>query len=78
MSDIYLLLTAELAEAVRGPTSPGAALAPVLLADAVTWVLPMGVLDDPAHAVRRPQLAACATRIVLPQEWCTADPDSLD
>ncbi|MEP9368077.1 hypothetical protein [Xanthobacter sp. VNH20] len=74
MSDICLLLTAALAEEVRGPTSPGAALAPLLLADGVTWVLPECVRDDPAHAVRRPQLAACATRIVLPQEWCRTDP----
>ncbi|OYX74488.1 MAG: hypothetical protein B7Y95_06560 [Rhizobiales bacterium 32-66-11] len=78
MSDIYLLLTADLAEEVRGPTVPGAALAPVLLADGVTFVLPASVLDDPAHAVRQPQLAACARRIVLPQEWPATDPALLD
>ncbi|MFG1397190.1 hypothetical protein [Roseixanthobacter pseudopolyaromaticivorans] len=73
MSDIYLQLSADQAEEVRGPTAPGAALAPVPLADGVTWVLPVCVLDDPAHAVRRPQLAACAARIVLQQEWGGAD-----
>ncbi|HQS11315.1 MAG TPA: hypothetical protein PLK13_21055 [Xanthobacteraceae bacterium] len=78
MSDLCLLLTADLAAEVRGPTAPGAALAPVLLADGATWVLPESVLDDPAHAVRRPQLAACAMRIVLPQEWCATDPTLLD
>ncbi|MFG1427600.1 hypothetical protein [Roseixanthobacter glucoisosaccharinicivorans] len=78
MSDIYLLLTAGLAEGVRGPTAPGAALEPVPLADGVTWVLPASVLDDPAHAVRRPQLAACAMRLVPPQDWQAPDTAALD
>ncbi|GGF53256.1 hypothetical protein GCM10007301_10900 [Azorhizobium oxalatiphilum] len=44
-----LILTATDAAALAGPTAPGAALAPVALADGVTFVLPLQVLDDPAH-----------------------------
>lgn len=45
------------ADAVRGPTAPGSALEPVLLADG-RLVLPLSVLDDPAHAQRHDRLVS--------------------
>jgi len=46
-----ILLTAEQAATVRGPSSsvPHAALVPVELEDG-RFVLPVAVIDDPAHA----------------------------
>lgn len=66
---MFLILTAIQAEAVRGPTAPGAELAPVLLADGETWVLPAAVLDDPAHVSHRPALAALPQRAVARDEF---------
>jgi hypothetical protein len=53
-----IILTPEQAEAVRGPTGPVTALAPVQLPDA-RWCLSAAVLADPAHAVHHALLAAC-------------------
>lgn len=64
-----LILTFGQAQDVRGPTAEGAALDPSPLADGTTFVLPLAVLDDPAHASRRTALAAFPRREVAPQEW---------
>jgi hypothetical protein len=56
-----IILTAEQAAAVRGPTSPISALDPVQLPD-LRWFLPARVLEDPAHAIHHALLAA------LPQD----------
>lgn len=64
-----IVLTAEQAEEVRGPTATGAALEPVALADGVTFVLPEAVLDDPAHAGRRDYLASLPRRNIAQNEW---------
>lgn len=54
-----ILLTSSQADAVRGPstTMEGAALEPIALTDG-RFVLPVAVLDDPAHAAHRDFLAA--------------------
>lgn len=64
-----LLLTAAEAAEVRGPSAPGAALEPSLLADGVTFVLPAEVLDDPAHAAWHALLAALPRQDVAPEAW---------
>lgn len=46
----HIILTKEEADKVRGITTPGHALDPVPLADGVSFILPLEVLSDPAHA----------------------------
>lgn len=48
----FLILTAAVADQVRGPAGAGAALDPRPLTGG-RFVLPVAVLDDPAHADRR-------------------------
>lgn len=74
MSDTFILLTPQEADAVRGETSPGAWLAPVPLRDGATYVLPVRVLDDPAHMGVRSVLAGLPCRAVMPDEWHVEDP----
>lgn len=69
MSDLFIILTLEEAEAVRGPTSAGAALEPMPLLDGATFVLPEAVLADPDHAARWGILAGLPRRDILPGEW---------
>ncbi len=69
MGDLFLILDAAQAVAFRGPTSPGAALQPVALADGLRWVLPLSVLDDPAHAPRYGALAALPAHSVAEDEF---------
>lgn len=64
-----IILTATQADAVRGADSPGHALEPVLLADAITYVLPVAVLDDPSHAAKHDYLAMLPERDVAPGEF---------
>lgn len=66
---ICLILTERQAQTVRGRTSPGATLEPVLLADGKTWVLPIAVLDDTAHWARHAYLTALPRREVTDDEW---------
>lgn len=65
---IYIELTPAEADAVRGETSPGHRLDPVGLAGG-TFVLPVAVLADPAHALRHAMLAGMPTRAVGAEEW---------
>lgn len=53
---MFILLTPEQAEHVRGLTSEGAALMPVMTANGM-YVLPVEVLDDPAHAMHHEYLS---------------------
>ena len=69
MSDLFIILTSEQAEAVRGPTAPGAALFPLPLADGVSFVLPASVLEDPSHASHHDLLGELPTRAVEEAEW---------
>ncbi|WP_127090119.1 hypothetical protein [Aquabacter cavernae] len=69
MSALFLILNAQDAQAVRGPTAAGAALEPMAQADGTTFVLPMAVLDDPAHAVHHALLAALERRALDPTAW---------
>lgn len=55
-----LVLTAGEAEAIRGETSPGHVLNPIVLTDG-RYVLPLAVLDDPSHSQAWPYLAAHST-----------------
>ena len=75
MSDLFIILTAEIAAAVRGPTGPGAALVPLRLADGVTYVLPEAVLGDFDHESRHGALQALPIRPVDAGEWRPGDPD---
>ena len=65
----YIILTADQAVTAGGQNTPEAALAPALLADGVTYVLPTDVLADPAHAGMRDFLAALPTREVTDSEF---------
>lgn len=69
MSDLFIILTAADADLVRGETSPGAWLEPVALANGATHVLPVRVLDDPAHEAKWATLAALPQRAIGPTEW---------
>ena len=73
MTDLFILLTTAEADAVRGETSPGAWLAPVPLADGITWVLPCRVLLDPGHEAKWPLLAGLPQGSVAPEEWALPD-----
>lgn len=66
---MMLVLTLAEAQALRGATAPGAALDPLPLADGATFVLPLSVLDDPAHTPRRDALSALPSRAVDEAEW---------
>jgi len=68
MSDT-IILTKEQADAVRGETSSGHFLNPVLLDDGVTWCLPAAVLSDPAHAKHLAALQAMPKRAVAREEY---------
>lgn len=70
-----IILTAEQADAVRGPTSPGAALDPIALVDG-TFVLPIEVLADPAHQSKWADLNALPTREVDPTEFTSFGSDA--
>lgn len=63
-----LIMTTAQAEAVRGPTSPGHALNPTLLADGA-WALPVDVIDDPAHMVVHGLISDLPRREVAPGEY---------
>lgn len=69
MTDLFIILTSAEADAFRGPTSPGAALEPMPLADGDTFVLPAAVLSDPDHGPAHEALSALPCREVLPGEW---------
>lgn len=64
-----IILTPEQALQFSGETKEGHALQPVLLADGVTYVLPVEVLEDPAHATRREALNALPQRDIAENEW---------
>jgi len=66
---LYILLDANAAAAVRGMSSEGHTLEPVLLADGATFVLPANVLADPGHASRSEILCTLPQREVGPEEW---------
>lgn len=68
-----IVLNAAQAAAVTGPTAEGHALEPVPLADGATWVLPLAVLSDPAHASRHAELEALPTRDVAAEEFPSAE-----
>ncbi len=69
MTDLHIILDTEQAAGVRGATASGAALDPLLLADGVTWVLPVAVLADPEHASRHGALSGLPQRQIAVQEW---------
>lgn len=46
----FIILTRDEAEKLRGVTSLGHALDPIEIKDGTTFILPMEVLADPAHA----------------------------
>jgi hypothetical protein len=57
----YILLTAQQADHVRGPTSRGSALMPIPIIPVLgaAFVLSDAVLNDPAHAMHKAYLSAC-------------------
>lgn len=59
-----IILTASQANTVRGNTSVGAALDPILHPDNVRYCLPEAVLSDPAHAVHHAFLSILPTETV--------------
>jgi hypothetical protein len=64
-----IILTASQAIQVSGETQTGNELRPVPLADGVTFVLPVEVLTDPAHAEHHAFLSTLPVRDILPEEW---------
>ncbi|OYX13436.1 MAG: hypothetical protein B7Z15_07300 [Rhizobiales bacterium 32-66-8] len=73
MTTLYILLDATAAAAVRGMSSAGHSLEPVLLADGVSFALPAAVLADPAHAARHALLASAPQREVGDADWRHSD-----
>lgn len=63
-----IILTLEQAAQFSGETTKGHALQPVLLADGVTYVLPVEVLADPNHATRHEALSALPQRDIADDE----------
>jgi hypothetical protein len=72
MTTIMIILMPEHAAAVRGPTAPFAALYPVPLFSG-EYVLPLGVLDDPNHAMHHELLSSLPTREVSLLEYARGD-----
>lgn len=73
MSDLFIILTPGEADAVRGPTAPGAALDPVPLTGGAAFALPEAILADPDHARQRAVLAGLPRRALAAGE-AEADP----
>ena len=69
MADQFLILTAAQAEQLSGPTASGSALWPVGLADGLRFVLPVAVLEDPAHEAHHADLALLPVAQVQPQDF---------
>lgn len=57
---MYIVMTKAQADVVKGETSPGHALSPVLTADG-TYILPYRVLEDEAHASKHAFLKSLPT-----------------
>lgn len=68
-----IVMTAAQAVDVAGYSTASAQLRPVMLADGVTFVLPVEVLDDPAHADKRDMLLTFTQREVLPEEFVQSE-----
>lgn len=66
---MFIVLTDDQRAHVMGPTAPGAALAPVALANGAEWVLPVSVLSDEAHAIHHAYLSALPQRAVSADEF---------
>lgn len=58
-----IVMTTEQAATVRGPTGPHRALDPIMLADGVTYVLPVRLLAD------YPSLNALPQRDIAPSKF---------
>lgn len=69
MSDPFIIMTAAQAALVRGPTAAGSALYPLPLAGGGSFVLPVGVLEDPSHAIHHGFLGELPRRTVEQAEW---------
>lgn len=52
---IFITLTKVQGDPIRGVTSLGNALDPIVLADAITYILPPVILTDPAHTAKLAQ-----------------------
>jgi hypothetical protein len=70
---MMIVMTPEQAVEVAGFSTEQNQLRPVALADGVTFVLGLEVLDDPAHADKRDLLLTFTQREVLPEEWPQAE-----
>lgn len=71
------MLTPTEADTVRGPSAmdPLAALDPVEAPDGIRWMLPLAVLDDPAHMLHRDFLEKLPQEDVQPPEARIELPD---
>lgn len=68
-----IILSQEQADTVRGPTSQGAALEPVPLANGTEWVLPESVLTAPEHQMHHALLEALPRRQIQAHEWPSSE-----
>ena len=66
---MMIILTSEQAAVIAGETNPGHALQPIALPDGVTWVLPVEILSDPAHAAFHEVLNLLPQRVIEEHEW---------
>lgn len=66
---MMITMTPEEAVAVAGPSTDISQLRPIALADGVTFVLPLAVLDDPEHANKHDLLLTFPQREIAPEEW---------
>ena len=65
----FIVMTPAQAVDVAGYSTPNHQLRPIVLADGVSFVLGLEVLDDPAHIAVRDTLLTYTQREVAPEEW---------
>jgi hypothetical protein len=69
----FIVMTAAQAVDVAGYSTPSAQLRPVMLADGISFILGLEVLDDPAHAAVRDTLLTYTQREVAAEEFVQSE-----
>lgn len=74
---LCIIMTEAEAQSVAGESSPGAILAPRMLADGVTWILPARVLSSPEHSSKWAVLSTFPQREVDFSEFPPDSPEDV-
>jgi len=69
----FIVMTPAQAVNVAGYSTPNHQLRPVMLADGISFILGLEVLDDPAHAAVRDTLLTYTQREVAPEEFVQSE-----